>query len=391
MTEPKETNIDLSKKRLFQIVADEVYKDGVVEDWERKVLDSMARFLKLDFPTTKSLIEDSKARYEAGELGSSRPLRAPKLYAKAIAVASKGGSIDRKELQLLVGLRKLLGINEKTHLAVLDALKKHSESQATAEETAPKESEKSLPWQEEDKELPKDIESLEKAAANGVRSAQYHLSIKLLYGRGIEEDGTRARELLKLSADQQYPPAQCDLATMTWVLYNKGMATEEQLSEALELFQKTAADGLAEAQTTLGSMYLSGMGMKKDLGQAEHWLRKAADQGHKIAPYYLGKLLLGSKFDDISYLLKISEFGEFEMSPKEEEALRHLETAATAGHPDAQFRVGCMWHRPDLLSTQSIRWLHEAAAQGHMQAAQLLHGMKSKLDSVVNKPWWKFW
>jgi len=48
-------------------------------------------------------------------------------------------------------------------------------------------------------------------------------------------------------------------------------------------FAREAKAGDAEAQFRLGAMYADGVWLKKDRGQAMHWLGQAAIQGHQGA------------------------------------------------------------------------------------------------------------
>ena len=53
-----------------------------------------------------------------------------------------------------------------------------------------------------------------------------------------------------------------------------------------------AEQGHAEAQESLGALYLVGVGVQKDYVEAAAWFRKAAEQGHAGAA-----LLLGERYD----------------------------------------------------------------------------------------------
>lgn len=52
--------------------------------------------------------------------------------------------------------------------------------------------------------------------------------------------------------------------------------------------QELAENGDAEAQESLGTMYLNGEGVPADIAQAVEWFRKAADQGNASSQYNLG-------------------------------------------------------------------------------------------------------
>ena len=59
-------------------------------------------------------------------------------------------------------------------------------------------------------------------------------------------------------------------------------------AEAMEWYHKAAAQGNAQAQFNLGSMYFEGEGVPKDPAQAVVWYRKAAEQGDSDAQHNLG-------------------------------------------------------------------------------------------------------
>jgi len=53
-------------------------------------------------------------------------------------------------------------------------------------------------------------------------------------------------------------------------------------------YRKAAEQGHADAQFYLGGCYLSGTGVAKDEAEAVDWFRKAAEQGNAYAQYDLG-------------------------------------------------------------------------------------------------------
>ena len=72
-------------------------------------------------------------------------------------------------------------------------------------------------------------------------------------------------------------------------LFQAGAAepTEAERKSFLETKVK-AEKGDAKAQTLLGIFYQDGDGVPKDDAEAVKWYRKAADQGHALAQYFLG-------------------------------------------------------------------------------------------------------
>ena len=59
---------------------------------------------------------------------------------------------------------------------------------------------------------------------------------------------------------------------------------------ALRHFQVLAAQGHDAAQYNLGLMYLNGIGVPVDAGQARYWLRQSAGQGYVKAKGLLEKM-----------------------------------------------------------------------------------------------------
>ena len=65
---------------------------------------------------------------------------------------------------------------------------------------------------------------------------------------------------------------------------------DEDYEVALEEFRKAAEQGHAGAQFYLGILYRRGRGVAPDFAEAVRWYRKAADQGHAKAQYSLGRM-----------------------------------------------------------------------------------------------------
>jgi TPR repeat protein len=61
-------------------------------------------------------------------------------------------------------------------------------------------------------------------------------------------------------------------------------------AQAMLWWRKSADMGDAEAQSSVGWMYLNGFGVSRDYSQAMLWFKKAADQGNAIAENNVGSL-----------------------------------------------------------------------------------------------------
>jgi TPR repeat protein len=60
--------------------------------------------------------------------------------------------------------------------------------------------------------------------------------------------------------------------------------------KALKLLRPLAEQGNAAAQSNLGFMYETGMGLPQDRAEAAKWYRLAAEQGRANAQYNLGRM-----------------------------------------------------------------------------------------------------
>jgi TPR repeat protein len=60
--------------------------------------------------------------------------------------------------------------------------------------------------------------------------------------------------------------------------------------QAMQLFQKAAAQGNAVAESNIGALYKNGMGVTRDYNQAMQWYQKAAAHGFTGAEANIAKL-----------------------------------------------------------------------------------------------------
>ncbi len=189
-----------------------------------------------------------------------------------------------------------------------------------------------------------DAEALRLAADQGDAGAQFTLGVSYANGEGVPQDLVEALRWYRLSAEQGYGKAQCNLGRMMSVpgpgrsqndveahmwfslsdarltgedrsrcgserLAVAARMTREQLVEAFRLVRewkpgaggvsqddveavrryRLAADqGDASAQYNLGFMYATGQGVPQDGAEAVRWFRLAADQGFADAQANLG-------------------------------------------------------------------------------------------------------
>jgi len=125
--------------------------------------------------------------------------------------------------------------------------------------------------------------------------AQSTIGDKKAQGQNVQQGDaeTPAMAQLRKAAEQDDANAQTTLG----VIYMNGQGVPKDYSKALiwfrkaallSLFRKGPPDGMPIAQYNLGAMYARGLGVPQDYSEAFKWIHKAAKQGHATAQYDLG-------------------------------------------------------------------------------------------------------
>ncbi len=120
----------------------------------------------------------------------------------------------------------------------------------------------------------------------------------------------------------------------------------------LRRLQQQAENGDAKAQYKLGTRYLKGDGVEKDVARAFLWYQRAAEQGYVDAERYLA-------------VCHASGLG---CEKNEAKAAEWFRKAAEHGDAESQFRYGecCEYGRGVSLDTEEAhRWYQQAARQKH--------------------------
>ena len=111
---------------------------------------------------------------------------------------------------------------------------------------------------------------LQKSAHAGFARAQNELGWALYQGDGVRANLASAKKWLKKAADQGEAEAH----------YNLGLLAAQQgkIDEAVALFKRAAAGGVAAAMFNIGVSYYKGShGVQQDLTAARHWLEQSGD------------------------------------------------------------------------------------------------------------------
>ena len=120
------------------------------------------------------------------------------------------------------------------------------------------------------KDLAKAFQWFAKAAAQGHARAQYKISRAYQFGLGTVSDPEQAVLWYRRAAGQGLPEAQHNLAYML----ENAVSTERSPDEAVRWYREAAERG-GPSQFALGSVYMRGMGVERNLAEAWAWLRAA--------------------------------------------------------------------------------------------------------------------
>ncbi|WP_282012327.1 tetratricopeptide repeat protein [Nitrospina watsonii] len=149
------------------------------------------------------------------------------------------------------------------------------------------------------------------------------------YQEGIQflnfNDYSKGHEILKPLAEAGDARAQTQIGH----LYKSGLGVERNLDTARHWYVKAAEQGDVRAQFQLGLMYFDGDGVAKDYRRAWRWFQKAAQQGDAVAQYQLGamyELAQGVRQDYTK-------------------AAYWYQQAANQGLPEAQFMLSDLYYK----------------------------------------------
>jgi uncharacterized protein len=129
--------------------------------------------------------------------------------------------------------------------------------------------------------------------------------------------------------------------------------------------KKMAQEGSADAQSKLGVLYASGVGMKMDKQEAVRWYRKSAEQGDPVGQWNLAFMYVRGEGVEADF----------------NEARELFRKSAESGFENGQYDFGMM-----LLQglggkqdrNEAEKWFHLAAGQGYREAIKILKELDPK-------------
>ena len=241
----------------------------------------------------------------------------------------------------------------------------------------------------------------DRARGHGVSKGVWTpMEIDALY-RTASHGSALAFDDLKRAAESGIAQAQIDLGQ----LYGTGQGVPFDDVESMKWYamavpdlRRRATAGESYAQFALGTLYLTGVGVTADKEEALSWLRKAADQGNKIAKRMVAQRFMagdgaglrtreqlhadalalareaaeGGDAESQYYLASLYESGAAGVK-NPEAALDWYRKSASQGDAQAQYKVGMAYLKGDWGMTQdyvlAAKWLRPSAAQGDLKAA----------------------
>jgi hypothetical protein len=170
---------------------------------------------------------------------------------------------------------------------------------------------------------------------------------------------------------------------------------EQRLVEAASVSRRSAEQGDARAQYSLGHMYYHGQGIPQDYAEAVRWYRRAADQGDAKGQYGLGYMYYNGQGVSQDYVEAVLWYGKAAdqgdaraevnlalmyyngqgVSQDYAEALRWYRKGADQGFAKAQYDLGVMYYDGRGVPrdrAEANRWFHKAANQGDENARRTL-------------------
>ena len=226
------------------------------------------------------------------------------------------------------------------------------------------------------------LDLFQKAAAAGHTRAQINLGILYMRGLGVPRDLVNARAWLEKAAASGDPQA----------LYTLGRAMDESSEQiapdpvrAADLYRRAAEKGHVLAGLRYGLALSEGVGIKRDIAQAQKWLVQARDNGVPEAALALGDMAARTP----------ASRDKAANERTVQSAISWYEVAAHGGVPSAQLKLANAYFSGVGVARdpmQAMLWYSRAAQQGlpqaqHALGIMLLGGVTGAPDPVEGYKW----
>lgn len=215
----------------------------------------------------------------------------------------------------------------------------------------------------DEEHIQKGLELADKAIKDGDIGLLYVKGFLCLHGYIKDEDGKKAFEYMKASADYENPFGMKYLGDC----YEQGIGTKIDLKKAFKLHKKAAELGHGDAMFQVAKSYENGTGTKKDIKNAIKFYTKAFENGTLEAAYNLGLIYYSGK----------------EILPNFEIAINWFQKGAEKGHVPSMFFLGvCLARGAGVEKNKdaALFWLYQAYLGGEKES---LHAIKEYLNITI--------
>ncbi|KAF1007222.1 MAG: Secretory immunoglobulin A-binding protein EsiB [Luteibacter sp.] len=189
-----------------------------------------------------------------------------------------------------------------------------------------------------------------KAAMQGDHDAEWMLGSAYMAGYGVQRDGKAGLDWMRRSLADGTPD---HMAIFGITLLTMNAIAGDQ-NDGVEWLNRSVTAGSAQGMNIMGVFHLSGaFGVSKDPTEGERLMLKAAGMGNADAQASLGALYLSDLLG----------------APKPAEGVRWLETAANQGNADSQGTLAYLLITGDKGVTKDpargVTWAEKAAAKNN--------------------------
>ncbi|MBY8824961.1 tetratricopeptide repeat protein [Sphingomonas colocasiae] len=126
-----------------------------------------------------------------------------------------------------------------------------------------------------------------RAAEAGAPGGAFNTGLAYDGGNGVAADRAEAQRWYRAAVDRDYPPAMINLAAMLLAGANGDDAVNRQ---AAALVRRAADAGSPDGLFNMGHLSETGLGVPKDMAEAQRWYRLAADRKDSRAMLRLGQI-----------------------------------------------------------------------------------------------------
>lgn len=234
-----------------------------------------------------------------------------------------------------------------------------------------------------DIDLAKGIEWYEKAACNGYLKAYAELGKCYFLGRGLSQNYSSAVECFQksgaLSPEVQFYLGSC---------YVYGYGVDKDIRIGLSWYRKAAEAGYALAQLCLGEHYYLGNGVLVDSFEALKWFRKAAQWKNHRAQYYLAEfyykgyivdkdlktafdwyVMAANGGDELAIKALLNRFSHtFITGVSRDACLNCFKLLAEKGVAEAQYEAGYLYEHYSADKNKALYWYQVACDNGNKDA-----------------------